>query len=152
MIKTVNFKETTFSGLPYKFEAGTVNIADAVGLGAAIDYVQRVGMDNIETHEKELTAYAMEELYKIPGLKLIGTAPDKISAISFVMDGISPESAAQSLNQDGIAVRAGHHCAQPALWRYGLTSSIRASLGMYNSKEEIDDFVKSILKIVRYFN
>lgn len=152
MIKSVSFNETTYNSLPYKFEAGTGNIADAVGLGAAIDYIQKIGMDNIEKHEKELTIYAMEKLYQIPGVHIIGTAPDKTSVISFVIDGVSPENAAQYLNRDGIAVRSGHHCAQPALHRYGLASSIRASLGMYNTVEEIDCLVSSILKIAKYYN
>lgn len=152
MIKDVSFNETSYNSIPYKFEAGTGNIADAVGLGAAIDYIEAIGMNNIERHEKELTAYAMEKLYQIPGLHIIGTAPDKTSVISFVIDGISPDSVAQYLNQDGIAVRSGHHCAQPALSRYGLTSSIRASIGLYNTKEEINYLFSSVLKIAKYYN
>lgn len=152
MIKNVTFKETTYNSLPYKFEAGTGNIADAVGLGAAIDYIQKIGMDNIERHERGLTVYAMEKLYQIPGVHIIGTAPDKTSVIAFVIDGVSPENAAQYLNQDGIAVRSGHHCAQPALRRYGLTSSIRASLGVYNTMEEVDCLANSVLKIAKYYN
>lgn len=152
MIKDVSFNETSYNSLPYKFEAGTGNIADAVGLGAAIDYIQAIGMHNIERHEKELTAYAMEKLYQIPGLHVIGTAPDKTSVISFVIDRISPDNVAQFLNQDGIAVRSGHHCAQPALSRYGLTNSIRASLGLYNTKEEIDCLLSSVLKIAKFYN
>lgn len=152
MIKNVSFKETTYSSLPYKFEAGTGNIADAIGLGAAIDYIQEIGMENIERHEKELTVYAMEKLHQIPGLHIIGTAPGKTSVISFVIDGISPESIAQHLNHDGIAVRSGHHCAQPVLYRYGLTSSVRASLGVYNTKEEVDCLVNSVLKIAKSYN
>lgn len=152
MIRNVNFNDTTYNSLPYKFEAGTGNIADAIGLGAAIDYIKNIGMDIIERHEKELTFYAMEKLYRIPGLHIIGNAPDKISVISFVIDGVSPENAAYYLNQDGIAVRAGHHCAQPVLNRYGLTSSIRASLGLYNTMEEVDCLVNSVLKIAKYYN
>jgi len=152
MITNVNFNETTYNSLPYKFEAGTGNIADAIGLGAAIDYIQSIGMDNIERHEKELTNYAMEKLYQIPGLHIIGTSPSKTSVISFVIDGIYPENIGQYLNQEGIAVRAGHHCAQPALYRFGLTSSVRASLGLYNTKEEIDCLVDSVLKIAKYYN
>ncbi|MCX7920609.1 MAG: cysteine desulfurase [Clostridia bacterium] len=152
MIKNVSFKETTYNSLPYKFEAGTGNIADAVGLAAAIDYIQEIGMDNIERHEKELTVYAMEKLYQIPGLHIIGTAPDKTSVIAFVIDGVSPDNAAKYLNQDGIAVRSGHHCAQPALHRYGLTSSIRAAFGVYNTKEEVECLVNSVLKIAKYYN
>lgn len=152
MIKNVSFKETTYNSLPYMFEAGTGNIADAIGLGTAIDYINEIGMDRVERHEKELTVYAMEKLYQIPGLHIIGTAPEKTSVISFVIDGVSPESAAKYLNQDGIAVRSGHHCAQPALHRYGLSSSIRASLGLYNTKEEVDCLASSVLKIAKYYN
>jgi cysteine desulfurase/selenocysteine lyase len=152
MIRDVSFNETTFNGLPYKFEAGTGNIADAVGLGAAIDYIKEIGMDNIEGYEKELTVYAMEKLYQIPGVHIIGTAPEKTSVIAFVIDGISPENAAKYLNQEGIAVRAGHHCAQPVLQRYGLASSIRASIGVYNTKEEVDSLVNVVLKTAKYYN
>lgn len=152
MIKSVSFNEVSYNSLPYKFEAGTGNIADAVGLAAAIDYIQTIGMYNIERHEKELTAFAMEKLYQIPGLHIIGTALDKTSVISFVIDRISPDNVAQYLNLEGIAVRSGHHCAQPALSRYGLTSSIRASLGLYNTKDEIDCLLSSVLKIAKLYN
>ena len=149
MINDVSFHHTTYNNLPYKFEAGTGNIADAIGLGAAIDYLQRIGMDNIEEYEKKLTVYAMEKLFQIPGLHIIGTAPNKTSVISFVIDGVSPESIGQYLNQEGIAVRAGHHCAQPVLHRYGLASSVRASLGLYNTKEEVDNLVSALLKMAK---
>ncbi len=152
MIQNVTFDQTTYNSLPYKFEAGTGNIADAVGLGAAIDYLKNIGMDMVERHEKELTVYAMEKLYQIPGVHLIGTAPNKISVISFTIDRINPENAAKLLNEDGIAVRAGHHCAQPVLRRFGLNSSIRASLGIYNSREDVDCLVNSVLKISKYYN
>lgn len=152
MIQNVTFDQTTYNSLPYKFEAGTGNIADAVGLGAAIDYLKNIGMDMVEHHEKELTVYAMEKLYQIPGVHLIGTAPDKISVISFIIDRVSPENAAKLLNMDGIAVRSGHHCAQPVLRRFGLNSSIRASLGIYNSREDINCLVDSVLKISKYYN
>ncbi|HEX9059736.1 MAG TPA: aminotransferase class V-fold PLP-dependent enzyme, partial [Clostridia bacterium] len=147
MIKNVDFNETSYNSLPFKFEAGTGNIADAVGLGAAIDYLQGIGMDGVESHERRLTREAMKELSRVPGLKLIGTAPDKISVLSFVLDGVTPENAAQHLNKDGIAVRAGHHCAQPALKRYGLDSSIRASTGLYNTIDEVLCLLKSLYKL-----
>lgn len=150
MIKNVSFDETTYNSLPYKFEAGTGNIADAIGLGSAIDYVQKIGMEYVERHEKELTAYAMERLYQIPGVHIIGTALNKISVISFIIDRVSPDNVARILNQDGIAVRSGHHCAQPALRRYGLCSSVRASLGIYNTKEEVDCLANSVLKIAKF--
>ncbi len=152
MIKDVSFDQTTYNSLPYKFEAGTGNIADAVGFGAAVDYIKEIGMENVERHEKELTVYAMEKLRRIPGLNIIGTAPDKTSVISFVIDSVSPEDTARCLNQEGIAVRAGHHCAQPVLKRYGLLGSVRASLGVYNTMEEVDCLVNSVLKIAKYYN
>ncbi|RCX17930.1 SufS family cysteine desulfurase [Anaerobacterium chartisolvens] len=149
MIKDVGFDKTTYSGLPYKFEAGTGNIADAVGLGSALEYLEKIGMDNIERHEKELTEAAMHSFSRIPGVRVIGTSPNKTSVISFTIKGVSPENAAKYLNQEGIAVRAGHHCAQPALAAYGLKSCIRASLGVYNSMEDIELLVKSVGKISR---
>ena len=152
MIQDVSFDKTTYTTLPYKFEAGTGNIAGAVGLGAAVDYIQKIGMAVIEQHERELTRRAMDALSQIPGVCLIGTAPDKTSAISFTIDHVSPETAASLLDQDGIAVRAGHHCAQPVLRRYGLTSTVRASIGMYNTTEEIDSLASSVLKISKYYN
>jgi cysteine desulfurase/selenocysteine lyase len=149
MIKNVSFNDTTYNNLPYKFEAGTGNIADAIGLGKAIEYVQKIGMENIEYHEKSLTVYAMEKLYEIPGIRIIGTSSDKTSVISFVLKDVSPENAAYYLNQEGIAVRAGHHCAQPALNRYGLTSTIRSSFALYNTFEEVDLLAKALHQIAR---
>ncbi len=150
MIKTVSFDHTTYENLPYKFEAGTGNIADAIGLGAAIDYLKRIGMDKVMEHERDLTRYAMGRLGEIPGLRLIGTAPDKTSVLSFVLKNISPERTGEYLNREGIAVRAGHHCAQPVLDRYGLSSSVRASLGVYNMKEEVDSLANVLLKIATF--
>lgn len=152
MIKSVSFDNTSYNNLPYKFEAGTGNIADAIGLGAAIDYLNRIGMQEITEHEKNLTLYAMDRLSEIPSLHMIGTAPDKISVLSFIIDGISPESVGEYLNKEGIAVRAGHHCAQPVLKQYGLTSSVRASIGIYNMKDEIDDLANTLLKLAKYYN
>ncbi|MHB8129947.1 MAG: SufS family cysteine desulfurase [Mobilitalea sp.] len=152
MINNVSFSNTTYNHLPYKFEAGTGNIADAIALGAAIDYLKRIGMSKIEEHERKLTLYTIERLKQIPNVHLIGTAPGKISVISFIIDGISPESVAQYLNREGIAVRAGHHCAQPVLSRFGLTSSVRASLGVYNTKEEVDCLANAVLKIAKLYN
>lgn len=149
MIKDVSFDKTTYNGLPNKFEAGTGNIADAVALGRAIDYIQSIGIDRIEEHERVLTKYAMHALNEIPGVRLIGTSPSKTSVISFIVDGISSDSVARYLNGEGIAVRSGHHCAQPALRRFGLNSAVRASLGMYNTKEEIDCLVNAVRKISR---
>jgi cysteine desulfurase/selenocysteine lyase len=152
MIKNVSFSETIYNNLPYKFEAGTGNIADAIGLGAAIDYMKKIGLENIERHEKELTAYAMEALSTIPGLDIIGTAPTKTSVISFIINGIVPEVATHNLSQEGIALRVGHHCAQPAMQRFHVTSTIRASLGMYNTVEEIDILVKALSKIAKSYH
>jgi len=145
MINTVTFSETTYNGLPNKFEAGTGNIADAVGLGAALDYLRQIGLPTIERYEHDLTAYAMEALATIPGIRLIGTAPNKISVLSFVIDGVRSEDLGRYLDQEGIAVRTGHHCAQPTLQRYGLTQTVRPSLAMYNTREEVDFLVKTIL-------
>ncbi len=152
MISNVTFTQTTYNHLPYKFEAGTGNIADAIGLGAAVDYLNRLGMEKVEEHERQLTLYAMERLAEIPHVHLIGTAPDKISVLSFIIDGISPEGVGEYLNREGIAVRAGHHCAQPVLRRFGLNSSVRASLGIYNTKEEIDSLANTVLKIAKLYN
>jgi len=150
MIRDVSFSDTIYNSVPYKFEAGTGNIADAIGLGSAIDYIQKIGIENVERHEKELTVYAMERLCQVPGVHIIGTALNKISVISFIIDRVPPDKAAQILNQDGIAVRSGHHCAQPVLRRYGLCSSVRASLGIYNTREEVDCLVNSVLKIAKF--
>lgn len=152
MINNVSFSQTTYNNLPYKFEAGTGNIADAIALGVAIDYLKRIGMCKIAEHERLLTLYTMERLIHIPNVHLIGTAPGKTSVISFIIDGLSPDRVAQYLNREGIATRAGHHCAQPVLSRFGLTSSVRASIGIYNTKEEIDCLANAVLKIAKLYN
>lgn len=144
MIKEVTIDDATYNVLPYKFEAGTGNIADAVGLGAAIDYLQKIGLTRIEHHEKELTQYTMGELARIHGLRLIGTSMHKISVISLLMDGYSPEDLARYLDQKGIATRVGHHCAQPVMQRYGIKGTLRISLGLYNTKDEIDVLVETL--------
>jgi cysteine desulfurase/selenocysteine lyase len=152
MIDQVSFDHTTYHQPPYKFEAGTGNIGDAIALGAAIDYLRGIGMEKVEDHERELTMYAMERLSEIPYLHLIGTSPNKISVLSFVIDGISPDSVGQYLDREGIAVRAGHHCAQPVLSQYGLSSSVRASLGIYNMREEVGILANAILKLVMMYH
>ena len=149
MIRHVTFEETVYSDPPAKFEAGTPNIADAVGLGAAIDYITRLGLSNIERYEHNLTDYATEQLSHIPGLRLIGTAAHKVSVVSFVLDNIPMEQVGQRLAQEGIAVRAGHHCAQPSLRHFGLTASVRPSLAFYNTQGEIDRLVE-VIKTLRY--
>ena len=142
MIRRVTFEKTTYENPPTKFEAGTPNIADAVGLGAAIDYLNRIGLVNIEHYEQKLTCYAMERLSQIPGLRLIGTASPKVGVLSFVLDDIPLEEVGKRLDQEGIAVRAGHHCAQPTMQRYGVMGTVRPSLAFYNTYEEIDTLVE----------
>jgi cysteine desulfurase/selenocysteine lyase len=149
MIRHVTFEKTTYSDPPAKFEAGTPNIADAVGLGAAIDYLNRLGMVNIEQYEHKLTEYGTERLRSVPGLRLIGTAPNKVGVLSFILDDIPYEEVGKRLAAEGIAVRAGHHCAQPSLQRYGLTGTVRPSLAFYNTREEIDTLVE-VLRSIRY--
>lgn len=147
MIRHVTFEKTTYSEPPAKFEAGTPNIADAVGLGAAIDYITRLGMTNIERYEHNLTNYAMQRLTEIPGLHLIGTAPNKVSVLSFILDDVPTEEVGKYLAQEGIAVRAGHHCAQPTMQRYGVTGTVRPSLAFYNTCKEIDTLIEVLQKI-----
>jgi len=144
MILDVTFEKTVYNVPPARFEAGTGSIADAVGLGAAIDYVQRLGMVNIERYEHDLLAYATEALLTVPGLRLIGTAKEKASVLSFVLDGFRTEDIGAALNREGIAVRAGHHCAQPIHRRFGLESTVRASLALYNTCEEVDALVAAL--------
>lgn len=144
MIKNVRFTQTTYQNLPNKFEAGTGNIADAVGMGAAIDYLQNIGMEKIRQYELKLTQYLMSEMHKIPGVRLIGTAIGKTSVVSFIVNSAEPAVIAKYLDQQGIAIRAGHHCAQPVLYHYDLKSTARASIGFYNTFEEINTLVKNI--------
>ena len=144
MIADVNFDRTLYHPAPTRFEAGTGNIADAVGLGAAIDYVGRIGMENIRLYEHNLLTYATQSLLRIPGLRLIGTAKEKTSVLSFVLKGFSTEEVGAALSQEGIAVRAGHHCAQPILRRFGLESTVRPSLAFYNICEDVDALVAAL--------
>jgi cysteine desulfurase/selenocysteine lyase len=147
MIRNVTFAKTTYQNAPEKFEAGTPDIAGAVGLGAAIDYLQNVGLAPIATYEHELLAYATEALQSVRGLRLIGTAANKASVLSFVIAGHEPEKIAAHLDQQGIAARAGHHCAQPALRRFGVEKTVRASLAFYNTREEIDVLVRALRQL-----
>jgi cysteine desulfurase / selenocysteine lyase len=144
MIQDVTFEKTVYHPAPAKFEAGTGNIADAVGLGAAIDYVNRIGMENIARYEHYLLEYGMEALRRIPGVRLIGTAQEKASVLSFVLDGFRTEDVGAALSREGIAVRSGHHCAQPILRRFGLEATVRPSLAFYNTCEEIDALVATV--------
>jgi len=144
MIQDVTFEKTLYHDPPQRFEAGTGNIADAVGLGAAIDYLDRVGMHNVSRHEHALLVYATAELLRIPGLRIIGTAKEKAGVLSFVLEGFRTEEVGDYLNRNGIAVRSGHHCAQPILRRFGLESTVRASLALYNTFEDIDKLAAAL--------
>lgn len=144
MIQDVTFEKTVYQPAPQRFEAGTGNIADAVGLGAAIDYVERAGMENIARHEHGLLVYATEALQQIPGLHIIGTAQEKAGVISFIIEGFRTEEIGDYLNRSGIAVRSGHHCAQPIMRRFGLESTVRASLALYNTVSDIDALVRAL--------
>lgn len=145
MISDVTFEKTTYQAPPGRFEAGTGNIADAVGLGAALDYLEQIGMPNVARHEHDLLTYGTERLLSVPGLRLIGTAKDKAGVLSFVLDGFRPEEVGSFLSEQGIAVRAGHHCAQPALRRFGQESTVRPSLAIYNTRGDIDALVEALL-------
>jgi cysteine desulfurase/selenocysteine lyase len=147
MIADVTFEKTVFQPIPNKFEAGTGNIADAVGLGAAIDYVNKVGIENIARYEHELLVYGMQQLGTIPGVRLIGTADDKASVMSFVLAGYTTEEVGKALNEEGIAVRTGHHCAQPILRRMGVETTVRPSLAFYNTFAEIDLLVTVVKRL-----
>ncbi|MEP7371234.1 MAG: family 2A encapsulin nanocompartment cargo protein cysteine desulfurase [Nitrosospira sp.] len=147
MIQDVTFEKTAYNAAPARFEAGTGNIADAVGLGAAIDYVERVGIDNISRYEHDLMAYATRGLNTVPGLRLIGTAPDKAGVLSFALKGFATEEVGGALNREGIAVRAGHHCAQPILRRFGYESTVRPSLALYNTYADVDTLVAALHRL-----
>jgi cysteine desulfurase/selenocysteine lyase len=147
MIASVTFDKTVYNRLPYKFEAGTPNIADTIGLGAAIEYLDSLGLEQIEAHEADLLAYAMSEAGSIPGVQLIGTAREKAGVLSFVMDDIHPHDIGTILDSEGIAVRTGHHCAQPVMQRFNIPATARASFGLYNTREEIDALVAGIRKV-----
>ena len=147
MIQDVTFEKTTYHGAPARFEAGTGNIADAVGLGAAIDYVEHIGIDNINRYEHQLMAYATHGLNTVPGLRLIGTAPEKAGVLSFALKGFTSEAVGEALNREGIAVRSGHHCAQPILRRFGLETTVRPSLALYNTCADIDILVTTLHRI-----
>jgi cysteine desulfurase/selenocysteine lyase len=149
MIIDVTFEKTTYQPPPGRFEAGTGNIADAVGLGAAIDYLEHLGMPNVARHEHELMVYATREMMRVPGLRIIGTAKEKAGVLSFVLDGYRTEEVGAALNREGIAVRSGHHCAQPTLRRFGLETTVRPSLAVYNSFEDIDAMVAALFRLKR---
>jgi cysteine desulfurase/selenocysteine lyase len=152
MIKVVTFEKTTYADLPYKFEAGTPNIAGGIGLGAAIDYVNALGIEAIADYEHKLLDYGTGALSQIPGLKLIGTAREKASVLSFVMEGIHPHDIGTVLDRQGIAVRTGHHCAQPVMDFFNVPATTRASLAFYNTFGEIDALVAGIKKVKEIFS
>ena len=147
MIADVTFEKTIYQPPPERFEAGTGNIADAVGLGAALDYVEQIGMENIARYEHELLVYATEKMRLVPGLPIIGTAAEKARVLSFVLDGHETQEVGKALDREGIAVRAGHHCAQPILRRFGLEATVRPSLAFYNTCEDVDALVAALLRL-----
>ena len=151
MIRSVTFEKTTYNALPYKFEAGTPDIAGAIGLGKAIEYLNQLGIENIAAHEHELLTYATESLLAVPGIRLIGTASDKAAVISFVMDDIHPHDIGTILDREGIAIRTGHHCAQPVMQRFGVPATARASFALYNTRQEVDALVAGIKKVQEVF-
>ncbi len=140
----MTFEKTTYNDLPFKFEAGTPDIAGAIALGAALEYIGGLGMDRIAAHERELLAYATEAVSAIPGVQLIGTASERAGALSFVLDGVHPHDLGTILDREGIAIRTGHHCAQPVMERFGIPATARASFAVYNTKEEVDALVEGI--------
>ena len=147
MIRDVTFERTLYQQAPVRFEAGTTSIADAVGLGSALDYLERVGIENVTRYEHELLAYATDRLLELPGLRMIGTAPDKAAVLTFVLDGVAAEDIGEALDREGIAVRTGHHCAQPIVRHYGHESTVRASLALYNTRADIDALITALRHI-----
>ncbi|MBI4460769.1 MAG: cysteine desulfurase [Acidobacteria bacterium] len=152
MISAVTFEKTTYNSLPYKFEAGTPNIAAGIGLGAAVDYISELGLDRIATHEQQLLAYATRQVSCIPGLRIIGTARKKAGVISFVLQGLHPHDIGTILDREGIAVRAGHHCAMPVMERFGVPATTRVSFACYNTQEEVDVLVAGIKRVQEVFS
>jgi cysteine desulfurase / selenocysteine lyase len=153
MIKRVSLRSFTPNEIPYKFEAGTPAIAEAVGLGAAVDFLSSVGMEKIEAHEQEIIAYALERLEEIPGVKVFGPQAEKKGGVaSFTLDGVHPHDIAQILDTEGVAIRAGHHCAQPLHEKFNIPATARASFYLYNTKEEVDKLVEAIYKVKHIFH
>jgi len=151
MISSVTFEKTLYNKVPYKFEAGTPDIAEAIALGVAIEYLNAIGMENIERYEHDLVAYATQTLSSIPSVRLIGNARERAGVVSFVIEGIHPHDIGTILDQEGIAVRTGHHCAQPIMQRFGIPATARASFAFYNTKEEVDALAQGILKVKEVF-
>lgn len=151
MISKVTFDETTYNELPHKFEAGTPDIAGAIGLGAAIEYVSKIGIENIKNHETSLLEYATKQIAEVPGLRIIGQAREKTSVLSFVLENIHPHDIGTFLDFEGVAIRTGHHCTQPVMQRFNIPATSRASFAMYNTKDEIDVLVNGLKKIIEVF-
>jgi cysteine desulfurase/selenocysteine lyase len=151
MILSVTMEKTIYNRVPYRFEAGTPDVAGAVGLGAAIDYLQRVGMDNIAAHDRELLAYTEQALSRIPGVRLLGRARERSGLVSFVMEDIHPHDVGTILDREGVAVRAGHHCAQPLMQCFGVAATVRASLALYSTREDVDALVRGLHKVREMF-
>jgi cysteine desulfurase / selenocysteine lyase len=151
MISSVTFEKTIYNKVPHKFEAGTPDMSGAVGLRAAIEYLNQIGMDNIAAHEHELLTYATKTVSDLPGVRVIGTAREKAGVLSFAMQGIHPHDIGTILDQEGIAIRTGHHCAQPVMERFGVDATARASFGLYNTEDEIDALVRGIQKVREVF-
>jgi cysteine desulfurase/selenocysteine lyase len=151
MIRTVTFEKTTYATIPHKFEAGTPPIAGAIGLGAAVDYLSAIGMPAIEAHEHALLRYATERLQELRGVRIIGTARHKAAVLSFTLEGIHPHDVGTLLNLEGVAVRTGHHCAQPLMQRLGVTGTSRASFAFYNTRAEVDALVAGIRGVQKVF-
>jgi len=151
MILSVTFERTLYNSLPYKFEAGTPDMAGAVGLGATVDWLERLDWAAVHAHEQDLLEYGTRRLQEIPGLRLVGTAPEKAGVLSFVLDGVHPHDVGTILDREGIAVRAGHHCAQPVMKRFGVPATVRASLALYNTRGEIDALVAGLHRVREMF-
>ena len=151
MIKSVSFEKTVYNDLPYKFEAGTPDIAGAIGLGAALEYLEGLGLDRVAAHEHALLVHGTERLSSLPGLRLVGTAREKASILSFLVDGVHAHDVGSILDREGIAVRTGHHCAMPVMTRFGIAATTRASLGAYNTREDIDALVEGLAKVREIF-
>jgi cysteine desulfurase/selenocysteine lyase len=151
MIRSVTFEKTTYNALPYKFEAGTPNIAGGIAFGAALDYVKGIGLEAIEAHEADLLRYATDAMREIRGLTVIGTAREKAGVLSFVLDRVHPHDIGTVLDREGIAIRTGHHCAQPVMDRFKLPATARASFGLYNTREEVDVLIRAIHKVLEMF-
>jgi cysteine desulfurase/selenocysteine lyase len=151
MIKTVTFEKTTYEDIPHRFEAGTPDIAGVAGLGAAMDYLTELGLESIASYETELLAYATDALARVPGLRMIGTAPNKVSVLSFVLEGVHPHDVGTILDQHGVAVRTGNHCAMPAIEHFGVPATVRASLALYNTRDDVDALVDALLAVRELF-